>query len=84
MEELCKKIQADRDRLEESQRDMEQRLFQVFSTWDDLQNKPGQGDPQVRKEKDQALREMREILSNRTYLRHVVEDLSEADATTSS
>ncbi len=31
-----------------------------------------------------SLREMREILSNRTYLRHVVEDLSEADATTSS
>ena len=78
-EELWKKIQADRERLEQSRQAMEERLFEIFSTWDALQANPDQDSPQVRQDKEKALQEMREILSNRTYLRHVVEDLADSE-----
>lgn len=74
---LRKKIAADREMLEQRQREMEQRLFEVFSTWDALQAREEQNNPDLVKEKEKAVRDMREILSNRTYLRHIVEDLAE-------
>lgn len=74
---LRQKIQEDRATLEERQQSMDQRLFEIFSVWDGLQGRPDQDDPQLRQEKHKVLQEMREILSNRTYLRNIVEDLAE-------
>ncbi|MFQ5991312.1 MAG: Fe-S protein assembly co-chaperone HscB [Nitrospiraceae bacterium] len=72
--QLRARLKADRDSLEKRQQEMEARLFQLFSKWDALQERRAQGE-NVHAEKDAALKEMREILSNRTYLRNIVEDL---------
>jgi molecular chaperone HscB len=74
VEQLRDKLKADRDLLERRQKDMESQLFALFSTWDSLQGRPGHDD-HVRGKKDAVLKEMREILSNRTYLRNIVNDL---------
>lgn len=74
--ELRKKIMADRDTLEQRQQEMEARLFQLFGEWDQLQSRDAQ-DPAVQDHRTKALHDMREILSNRTYLRNIVDDLAE-------
>lgn len=74
--ELRTKIMADRDTLERRQQEMEARLHQLFGEWDRLQDRDAQ-DPAVRDDRTKALQEMREILSNRTYLRNIVDDLAE-------
>ena len=76
-EDLRGKIEADRNSLDHRQRDMEQRLFDTFATWDTLQLRSGEEDPQLQEKKEKVLREMREILSNRTYLRNIVSDATE-------
>ena len=53
---------------------MEARLFELFMKWDSFQDLTGQDD-RLRAEKDPVLKEMREILSNRTYLRSILDDL---------
>jgi molecular chaperone HscB len=73
-EQLRRKIEADRAALAQRQQGMEQRLFGLFSTWDALQSRADQDSPDVRQGKDKILKHMREILSHRTYLRHIVED----------
>jgi molecular chaperone HscB len=71
---LRAKLLADRDLLEQRQQNMEERLFALFDRWDDLDSR---GDkPDVRTQKDAVLKDMREILSNRTYVRNIVNDLS--------
>ena len=72
--QLRARLKVDRDSLEKRQQEMEARLFQLFSEWDALQERRAQGET-VRAEKDTVLKEMREILSNRTYLRNIVDDL---------
>lgn len=79
--ELRRKITADRTMLEQREQDMERRLFDLFSTWDALQEQEDQHSDHLRKEKDRTLKEMREILSNRTYVRNIVEDLLETIGT---
>lgn len=74
--ELRKKILADRDALEQRQQEMEARLFQLFGEWDQLQSQDAQ-DPAVQDQRTKVLHDMREILSNRTYLRNIVDDLAE-------
>ena len=69
---LRQKLQADRELLEQRRQDMEQRLFDLFDRWDQFQT--GKSDTGSRK--DALLKEMREILSNRTYVRNIVDDLS--------
>jgi molecular chaperone HscB len=72
---LRAKLQADREVLERRQHDMEERLFTLFDRWDELQD--GRDDqPEIRTRKDTLLKEMREILSNRTYVCNIVDDLS--------
>ncbi|GMV51946.1 Fe-S protein assembly co-chaperone HscB [Nitrospirales bacterium NOB] len=72
--ELKAKLQSDRETLEGRQQDMESKLFDLFETWDRLQR---QGEPTeaVRAKKEAVLKEMRELLSNRTYVRNIVNDL---------
>jgi len=74
--ELRTKLQSNREALERRQQDMESRLFDLFETWDRLQR---QTEPteSVRAKKESVLKELRERLSNRTYVRNIINDLVE-------
>lgn len=74
MEQLRAKLKADREMLEQRQKELESRLFTLFTAWDALQGR-SEHDDHARGKKDAVLKEMREILSNRTYLRNIVTDL---------
>ena len=71
---LRTKLQTDREALERRQREKESRLFGLFETWDRLQRQSDPPDP-ARVKKEAVLKEMRELLSNRTYVRNIVNDL---------
>jgi molecular chaperone HscB len=73
-ERLRAKLIDERETLERRQQDMEAYLSSLFAKWDDLQNLSDRHDTQ-RREKDDVLKEMREVLSNRTYLRNILNDL---------
>ena len=76
LEALRKKLQADREHLEKRQAEMEASLQNKFHDWDQLQGRaPLAGE--AREEKTALLRAMQEILSNRTYVRNMVNDLLE-------
>ena len=76
-EELRRKITDDRTMLEQRQKDMEQRLTSLFTTWDKLQAREDHDKSSLKEHKLKILQEMREILSNRTYVRNIVQDLVE-------
>jgi molecular chaperone HscB len=71
---LRTKLNVDRTTLEHRQRDMETQLQQLFGRWDALQDR-GEATDQARAERDRILKDMREILSNRTYVNNIVNDL---------
>jgi molecular chaperone HscB len=71
---LRTKLQSERHMLEQRQRDMEAALQQLFVQWDALQDR-GEATSQARAERDRILKEMREHLSNRTYVKNIVSDL---------
>lgn len=73
---LRARLKADCETLERRQQEMDERLFTLFAAWDALQNRPGQAED-VKVGKEAVLKEMRNILSNRTYLRNIVNDLVE-------
>lgn len=75
LQPLRAKLQADREHLEQRQRDMEKRLFDLFNRWDHLQDEQDRP-PEIRTRKEGLLKDMREILSNRTYVRNIVDDLN--------
>ena len=72
--ELKAKLQIERETLEARQEEMKTRLFGKFKDWDDLQREEEES-PEIRAKKDAILKEMQEILSNRTYVRNIVNDL---------
>ncbi len=72
---LRTKIQSERNMLEQRQRDMETTLQQLFIQWDTLQDR-GEATSQARAERDRLLKQMRENLSNRTYVKNIVNDLA--------
>ncbi|MCH8040294.1 MAG: Fe-S protein assembly co-chaperone HscB [Nitrospinae bacterium] len=74
---LRAKLQADRETLERRQEQFKVRLFEKFGVWDSLQ-RPSVETPEIRAKKDAVLKEMQDILSNRTYVRNIVNDLIEA------
>lgn len=76
LEALRTKLQTDREALERRQQDMESRLFDLFETWDRLQRQLEPTEA-IRAKKESVLKEMRELLSNRTYVRNIVNDLVE-------
>jgi molecular chaperone HscB len=53
---------------------METQLQQLFGRWDGLQDR-GEATDQARTERDRILKDMRDILSNRTYVKNIVNDL---------
>lgn len=71
---LRTKLQSERATLEQRQRDMEAHLQQLFIRWDALQDR-GEATEQTRTERDCILKEMRDILSHRTYVKNIVNDL---------
>jgi molecular chaperone HscB len=72
---LRAKLQSERNTLEQRQRDMEANLKQLFVQWDTLQDR-GEATDQARTERDRILKQMRENLSNRTYVKNIVSDLA--------
>jgi len=71
---LREKLHADRTTLEQRQRDMETQLQRLFGQWDALQDR-GEATEQARAERNRILKDMRDILSNRTYVKNIVNDL---------
>lgn len=71
---LRAKLQAEQTALEQRKQDMETSLHQLFTDWDTLQDR-GEATSQARSERDRLLKQMREILSNRTYVTSIVNDL---------
>lgn len=71
---LYAKLQAGRTTLERRQQDMEAALQELFAQWDALQD-CGEATSQTRAERDRILKHMRDILSNRTYVKNIVNDL---------
>ena len=71
---LRTKLHSDRTMLEQRQQDMETQLQQLFSQWDALQDR-GEATEQARAERNRILKDMRDILSNRTYVKNIVDDL---------
>src|SRR6478672_95365 len=67
---LRTKLMGKRDHLEQRQQAMEADLFSLFTKWDRLQMQDDH-DQALRAEKNATLKQMREILSNRTYLRNI-------------
>lgn len=61
--------------LERRREEMESKLRQLFLEWDQLQDR-GEATSPARAERDRILREMRELLSHRTYINNIVNDLA--------
>jgi len=71
---LRAKLQSEQKTLEQRQQDMEATLQQLFVQWDRLQDR-GEATDQSRTVRNRILKEMRENLSNRTYVKNIVSDL---------
>jgi molecular chaperone HscB len=73
--QLLAQLVAERQALDRRKQDMEHQLQQIFTDWDALQDR-GEAGGQARAERDRLLKQMREILSNRTYVKNIVNDLA--------
>jgi molecular chaperone HscB len=73
-QQLRSKLQTEQHTLEERKQEMETQLQQLFVEWDALQDR-GEATSDARAQRDRLLKRMREILSNRTYVRNIVNDL---------
>lgn len=74
LESLRATLIAEREGLERREKEMESRLFDLFTAWDRL-SPPDRPDPDHQTRKEAILKEMRDVLSHRTFLRNIVEDL---------
>lgn len=61
--------------LEQRKQEMETHLQRLFTDWDRLQDR-GESTSQARAERDRLLKQMRDLLSNRTYVTSIVNDLA--------
>jgi molecular chaperone HscB len=73
-QQLRSKLQAEQHTLEKRKQEMERQLERLFVEWDALQDR-GEATSQTRADRDRLLKQMREILSNRTYVKNIVNDL---------
>ncbi len=71
---LRAQLQTKRTALEQRQQDMDTQLQLLFSGWDALQDR-GAATDHTRSERERILKRMRDILSNRTYVKNIVNDL---------
>lgn len=72
--QLWDKLHTEQQTLEQRKRELETQLQRLFIDWDALQDR-GEATSQARTERDRLLKQMREILSNRTYVNNIVNDL---------
>ncbi len=68
-------LEAEQRTLEQRKQEMETQLHQLFKEWDQLQDR-GEATNQTRIERDRLLKHMRDLLSNRTYITSIVNDLA--------
>jgi molecular chaperone HscB len=73
--ELRAALEAEQRVLEQRKQEMETQLQQLFTEWDQLQDR-GEATSQTRVERDRLLKQMRDLLSNRTYITSIVNDLA--------
>ena len=74
--DLRQKLQGEREHLEERQGEMEESLRAKYDEWDRLQQEIADSN-EVRDKKNAVLKSMQEILSNRTYICNMVNELLE-------
>lgn len=72
--ELRTKLEADQHTLEQRRAQLEAALYQKFDEWDALQNETSDT-AEIQTKKQAVLQELREILSNRTYVRNILADV---------
>jgi molecular chaperone HscB len=73
---LRAQLLTEQEALDRRKLDLERQLQGLFAEWDALQDR-GEAGSQARVERDRLLKRMREILSNRTYVKNIVTDLVE-------
>ena len=73
--ELRVTLEAEQRALEQRKQEMEAQLQQLFTEWDQLQDR-GEATSQTRVERDRLLKQMRDLLSNRTYITSIVNDVT--------
>jgi molecular chaperone HscB len=73
-QKLRAQLQTEQHALEQRKQEMETQLERLFVDWDALQDR-GEATSQTRAERDRLLKQIREILSNRTYVKNIVNDL---------
>ncbi|MBX3335426.1 MAG: Fe-S protein assembly co-chaperone HscB [Nitrospira sp.] len=74
-QQLRKTLQTEKQTLDRRREEMESQLRQLFTGWDQLQDR-GEATSQARAERDRILKQMRELLSHRTYINNIVNDLA--------
>jgi molecular chaperone HscB len=72
--QLRTQLQKEQHALEQRKQEMETHLERLFIDWDSLQDR-GEATSETRAERDRLLKQIREILSNRTYVKNIVNDL---------
>lgn len=72
--QLRAQLQKEQHALEQRKQEMETQLERLFIDWDSLQDR-GEATSETRAERDRLLKQIREILSNRTYVKNIVNDL---------
>lgn len=73
--ELRTALETEQRALEQRKQEMETQLHQLFGEWDQLQDR-GEATSQTRVDRDRLLKHMRDLLSNRTYITSIVNDLA--------
>jgi len=72
--QLRTQLQKEQHALEQRKQEMETQLERLFIDWDSLQDR-GEATSETRAERDRLLKQIREILSNRTYVKNILNDL---------
>ena len=73
--ELRAALETEQRALDQRKQEMETQLQQLFTEWDQLQDR-GEATSHARAERDRLLKQMRDLLSNRTYVTSIVNDLA--------
>ena len=72
---LCATLKGEQEALEQRKEAMESQLRQLFTDWDKLQD-AGEATSLAKAERDRILKQMRDLLSHRTYINNIVNDLA--------
>ncbi|HWF59707.1 MAG TPA: Fe-S protein assembly co-chaperone HscB [Nitrospira sp.] len=68
-------LQTEQEALERRKEEMESQLRRLFADWDKLQD-AGEVTSAARAERDRILKQMRDLLSHRTYINNIINDLA--------